>query len=275
VPGGGPTPPGRGPLSSAGPMARTTAEIAAALDAVIGPDPTDLRSLPMPDPSWAASVDDPHVPMRVAWSPTLGYAEVDSAVRAVCERAVSMLSDLGAEVIEVDSVFGADPVQDWLIIDNAHLLRSLSDAYGTDLWRQVTPALAAQLERTASTTAVELVRAEDECHRLNLRLVKLFHDVRLLVTPTVAALAPKCGEPGLINGVPTWAWVEFTYPFNMTRSPAGTVCAGLSESGLPVGLQLVGPQHGDLVVLRAMAAVEQALGVPIPLTTGPAPTRTD
>jgi Asp-tRNA(Asn)/Glu-tRNA(Gln) amidotransferase A subunit family amidase len=117
---------------------------------------------------------------------------------------------------------------------------------------------------------VELVRAQDECHHLNLRLVELFHDVRLLVTPTVAALAPKCGQPGVINGVPTWAWVELTYPFNMTRSPAGTVCAGLSDDGLPVGLQLVGPQHGDLVVLRAMAAAEQALGVPIPLVPAPA-----
>jgi Asp-tRNA(Asn)/Glu-tRNA(Gln) amidotransferase A subunit family amidase len=251
-------------------MARTTADIAAALDAVIGPDPTDLRSLPMPDPSWAASVDDPHVPIRVAWSPTLGYAKLDSAVRAVCEHAVAVVSDLGAEIIEVESVFDADPIQAWLKMSNAYLLRSLSSAYGTELWKQVTPALAAQLEKAAATTAVELVRAEDECHRLNLRLVKLFHDVRLLVTPTVAALAPECGRPGLINGVPTWAWVEFTYPFNMTRSPAGTVCAGLSEDGLPVGLQLVGPQHGDLVVLRAMAAVEQALGVPIPPNPVPA-----
>jgi Asp-tRNA(Asn)/Glu-tRNA(Gln) amidotransferase A subunit family amidase len=46
----------------------------------------------------------------------------------------------------------------------------------------------------------------------------------------------------------------------MTRSPAGSVCAGYSAGGLPIGLQLVGPQHGDLVVLRAMAALEAALG---------------
>jgi aspartyl-tRNA(Asn)/glutamyl-tRNA(Gln) amidotransferase subunit A len=56
--------------------------------------------------------------------------------------------------------------------------------------------------------------------------------------------------------------VAFTYPFNMTRSPAGTVMAGLTGAGLPVGLQLVGPQHGDVVVLRAMAALEAALGLP-------------
>ena len=51
-----------------------------------------------------------------------------------------------------------------------------------------------------------------------------------------------------------------TYPFNMTRSPAATVCVGLTSAGLPVGLQLVGPQHADLVVLRSAAALEAALG---------------
>ena len=51
-----------------------------------------------------------------------------------------------------------------------------------------------------------------------------------------------------------------TYAFNMTRSPAATVCVGLSSDGLPVGLQLVGPQHADLVVIRAAAALEAALG---------------
>jgi aspartyl-tRNA(Asn)/glutamyl-tRNA(Gln) amidotransferase subunit A len=45
----------------------------------------------------------------------------------------------------------------------------------------------------------------------------------------------------------------------MTRSPAATVCCGTNSAGLPIGLQLVGPQHGDLVVLRAAAALEAAL----------------
>jgi aspartyl-tRNA(Asn)/glutamyl-tRNA(Gln) amidotransferase subunit A len=83
--------------------------------------------------------------------------------------------------------------------------------------------------------------------------------VRLLITPTVAAPAPVSGRPGEINGTEDLNWVRFTYPFNLTRSPAGTVCAGFTPSGLPVGLQLIGPQHGDLVVLRAMAAIEAAL----------------
>jgi aspartyl-tRNA(Asn)/glutamyl-tRNA(Gln) amidotransferase subunit A len=65
---------------------------------------------------------------------------------------------------------------------------------------------------------------------------------------------------GLINGQVDANWVRFTYPFNMTRSPAASVCAGLTSDGLPVGIQLVGPQHADLVVIRSAAALEAAIG---------------
>jgi aspartyl-tRNA(Asn)/glutamyl-tRNA(Gln) amidotransferase subunit A len=100
----------------------------------------------------------------------------------------------------------------------------------------------------------------DRFHHMNLALVELFHQSRILVTPTCSGLAPPVGEgQSTVNGVLTPNWVQYTYPFNMTRSPAATVCAGLSASGLPVGLQLIGPQHGDLVVLRTAAALEAAL----------------
>ena len=80
------------------------------------------------------------------------------------------------------------------------------------------------------------------------------------MTPTCSALAPLADDMvSLVNGVNTANWVQFTYPFNMTRSPAATLCAGVTESGLPIGLQLIGPQHGDLVVLRTAAALEAAL----------------
>src|SRR5260370_36074566 len=72
VPSGGQSPPDWPDLSTRGPMARTTGEVAAALDAVIGPDPSDLRSLPMPEPSWVGALDQAHVPIAVAWCPAPG-----------------------------------------------------------------------------------------------------------------------------------------------------------------------------------------------------------
>jgi Asp-tRNA(Asn)/Glu-tRNA(Gln) amidotransferase A subunit family amidase len=199
--------------------------------------------------------------MSVAWSPTLGYAPVDAEVRAVCEQAVGVMTDVGARVVEIDTVFSEDPIWTWLTITNASLARSIEEFRETPLWSRIDPGLRGCADAGLNVTGADLVKALDECHRLNLRLVELFRDVRLLVTPTVATLAPECGQPGLINGEPDLGWVRFTYPFNLTRSPAGTVCAGFSQSGLPIGLQLVGPQHGDLVVLRAMAALEEALGL--------------
>ena len=91
--------------------------------------------------------------------------------------------------------------------------------------------------------------------------MSLFRGPRLLVTPTTATPAPVSGQLPTVNGTPELNWVRFTYPFNLTTSPAATVCAGWTEDGLPVGLQLVGPQHADMVVLRSAAALEEALGV--------------
>ncbi|HTT86118.1 MAG TPA: amidase family protein [Acidimicrobiales bacterium] len=262
VPSGGAEPPDWHHLSTKGPMARRLGDVVTALDAVVGPDPSDLRSLPRPEASWPAALHDAQMPIRVAWSPTLGYAPLDDEVRRVCERGVSVLQSLGIEVVERDSVFDEDPVRDWLTLASAYNLRTLAPYRATEMWAHVDPLLAASMDWAQEhISAVDLVRAEDACHRLNTRLVQLFRDVRLLVTPTCAALPPprSLEAAGLINGQVDPNWVRFTYPFNMTRSPAATVCAGLSRDGLPVGIQIVGPQHADLVVIRSAAALEAAL----------------
>ena len=85
--------------------------------------------------------------------------------------------------------------------------------------------------------------------------------VHLLLTPTVAGQLPPVDGRGTIDGEPDDNWVRYTYPFNMTRSPAGTVCAGFTADGMPVGLQVVGPQHADVAVLRALALLEDLLAL--------------
>jgi aspartyl-tRNA(Asn)/glutamyl-tRNA(Gln) amidotransferase subunit A len=244
-------------------MARRVADVVAALEVAVGPDPTDIRSLPRAEASWTAALDRAQLPAKVAWSPTLGYAPLDDDVRAVCERAVSLLDALGVEVVEIETVFDEDPVREWLTMAVAYNLRTLAPHRGGALWERVDPLLAAQVDWAAEhVSALDLVKAQDACHRLNLRLVELFHDVRLLITPTCAAAPPprSLQGQGLINGEVDANWVRFTYPFNLTRSPAASVCAGLGADGLPVGLQVVGPQHADLVVIRSAAALEAAIG---------------
>jgi Asp-tRNA(Asn)/Glu-tRNA(Gln) amidotransferase A subunit family amidase len=263
VPSGGAEAPDWGHLSSKGVMARRISDVALALDCVIGPEPTDLRSLPMPEASWHAAVLDPSPPLRVGWAPTLGYATPDAEVLAVCEQALRVLEGMGAEIVELDAVFPEDPAMAWATLVGCYLVRSVTRA-GAEDWSRLDPTLVPLLELGRSRTTTQLVDAEDQCHRYNGDLVRAFGDARVILTPTTASVAPRSGEQGVVNGTATPSWVSYTYPFNLTRSPAGTVCAGLTAGGLPVGLQVVGPQHGDQVVLRTIAALEQALGLPDP-----------
>jgi Asp-tRNA(Asn)/Glu-tRNA(Gln) amidotransferase A subunit family amidase len=262
VPMGGSTPPGWADLSTKGPMARTVRDITLALDAVVGPEPTDLRSLPMPDTSWCRSLAELHAPRKVGWSPTLGYATVDAEVLAICEAALRVLEGLGTEVVDVDPVFEADPAMAWITLAMVGNERALGHLRGTDAWDRLDPGHVELIDRFgAPPTGADVLAAHDACHSANVRLVELFHRVPLLLTPTVAGQVGAPGAQGTVNGQESLSWVAFTYPFNMTRSPAGTVCAGFTEGGLPVGLQVVGPQHADVVVLRALAVLEDALAI--------------
>jgi Asp-tRNA(Asn)/Glu-tRNA(Gln) amidotransferase A subunit family amidase len=262
VPAGGPNPPGWLDFSTKGVMSRRLADALPGLEIAVGPDPTDLRSLPPPDTRWTKSLDELGAPMRVAWSPDLGYAPVDTEVLDVCRRAVDVLSGLGTDVEEVPAVFEADPGWPWFTIVAVCNERTLGPLRGTEAWDRVDPGLreTADLGRERFGP-VDVVRALDDCHRLNLRLVDLFRRHSLLLCPTVASQTGAVGGHGTINGNEDPNWVRFTYPFNMTRSPAGTVCAGFTADGMPVGLQVVGPQHADVAVLRALVLLEEALAV--------------
>lgn len=247
-------------LSTRGVLARRVDDTVSALDVLVGPDSGDLRSLPRPEANWKDALVEARLPARVAWCPTLGYAEVDAEVLAVCRSALDVVEALGVEVEQVDDLFETDPIDEWITIVGACLLRTLGPF--RDRWGEITPVLAMLVEGARSISALQLVRALDHCYAMNAKLVDLFRRVRLLLCPTTAGVAPPValGGRGIVNGVEDPNWVRLTYPFNMTRSPAATLCAGLSSAGVPIGIQLVGPQHGDLVVLRSAAALEEALG---------------
>jgi aspartyl-tRNA(Asn)/glutamyl-tRNA(Gln) amidotransferase subunit A len=86
----------------------------------------------------------------------------------------------------------------------------------------------------------------------------------LLLTPTLPVEAFEAGRltPDPVRYPKWYDWTPFTWPFNMTRQPAASCPCGLTPSGLPVGLQIVGPIYGDAAVLRASRAFEIARPFP-------------
>jgi aspartyl-tRNA(Asn)/glutamyl-tRNA(Gln) amidotransferase subunit A len=143
------------------------------------------------------------------------------------------------------------------------------------VWGQLGPSLPAEVEAGCEVDGATYAKAIDAAHLLNLRFEAALHEVgaAIVLCPTLAGVVPRLDRSteGTIDGVETPNWVQFTFPFNLTRNPAGTVCAGLSPAGLPVGLQVVGRQRADLAVLGALVALEDAIGFDaLPPLVGPA-----
>ncbi len=245
IPDGGPTPVDWHHLTSRGVLTRTMDELIVVLDVVVGPEPTDLRSLPAPSMPWTTEVAAQSLPRRVGWSPTLGYAEVDPQIAATCRAAVERLAADGVEIVELPIVFATDPVNTWMTLVASYLKRSVG---GRDQ-RAMDPEVRGYIGIADHVTAQQLIAAEDDCHRINLELVHAFESCDLLLTPTLAF------DPGRI-GENDARFVRATYPFNLTRSPVGTIPVGTSATGMPIGLQIAGPQHADVAVLHLMKHLE-------------------
>jgi aspartyl-tRNA(Asn)/glutamyl-tRNA(Gln) amidotransferase subunit A len=260
VPNGGPHPPGSGLFSVKGPMTARIADAAFALDMCVGPDPTDPFSLPRHGSPWYEAVTQARLPASVVFSPTMGFATVDAEVAAVVERAVATLAEAGVAVEVVDRVWPESPLAPWLASWCASRARTQGHLVGTDDWERIDPTLRAQIEYGLTISGVEMMRAIDAVHEYNLQLETTFERAPLLLTPTVAGQVPRLGAHGTVDGEETPNWVEFTYGLNLTRNPAGTVTCGFTADGLPVGLQVIGRQRDDVIVLQALAAFEDVFG---------------
>lgn len=261
VPNGGPYPPGSGILSVKGPMALRTKDTAYALDVCVGDHPSDIFALPRSDHDWYPQLDALNRPSKVIWSPTMGFAKVDKEILSCCETTIDKLADNGVEIIENDGIWEEDPVIHWMPIWTASRARAQGDLKDTDSWDLIDAGLRFQIEMGLTrVSGVEYAKAIDACHVLNLKLQAAFEAAPLILTPTTCGQTPKLDGGGFVNGEETPSWVAFTYGFNMTRNPAGTVCAGLTEDGMPIGLQVIAPQRQDVSVLRGMAYLEQVIG---------------
>ncbi len=256
IPIGGDKPPGSGLLTVKGPMANTTEDNALALDATVGPDPTDIFSLEEENLNWSESlVDD--LPKTAIWSPTMGFSNVDKEILSACEKAIHLLADSGVEIIEKKTIWEKNPVDDWMIFWACACARRQQHLIGTEDFEKIDPLLRLFIEMGTSMDGASYASSIDACHKLGFQLNGFFEESPLIITPATCGHAPKLEGDGFVNGEQTPSWVDFTMGINMTRNPAGVVPISLLESGLPASLQIIGSQRRDLDVLQAMYSFEK------------------
>lgn len=251
-------------LGHNGPMCRTVSDTSLMMSLMTKPDPRDWNGAPV-DPAFE-KWDDLAMPLkglRIAYSPTFGYAKVQPEVQASVEAAAQVFRSLGASVDLVEKPF-KDPTLPMKVLfaaGIAHSVRKLSATQRDLIDPGVQPMIAfgEGVDRTAFMEASEV--------SITLaREMRLFHEkYPLLLSPTVAVapfavgtLSPEGYDPE------DWlSWSPFTYPFNMTGQPAMSIPCGLTSDGLPIGLQLVGVHYAEKMLLRAAYAFEQANPTPV------------
>ena len=247
-------------LSHGGPMTRTVADAALALNVLAGPDERDNISLPGPVPDFLAKLDSLEPGRaRIGYAPELGFARVDPEVAAVCRAAVDRLADAGCRIEEVGPVWD-DPTEDFMtLFCTTYALRS-----GADLERDrhlLEPTFVAMVERGLALSREQVIAAGARRRAMVARGRTLFESVDVLLLPTVAVPPLKVGMDGPTGGEASGIenWAAHTYTFNMTGYPAASCPAGFAGGNLPIGLQVVGPRFSDRRVLAYSSLLERLL----------------
>jgi len=250
-------------LVSGGPIARTVADAITTLAVMALPDDRDWFALPPVPPDWLSGLSPKLSGLRIAYAPVLGGIGADDEVRSIVDAAVETLRRHGATITEVPSPIGElkGRFEAYWIGAFARRMRLIS----RERWGDLDPAFRDLAERGMAVTTDQLLDAEAARAALGREFAMFHREYDLLLTPTMPHVAPPVETIYHCQAYDRWRdSVPFTLPFNLTGQPASTAPCGLSVSGLPVGLQVVGPKYAEPLILEAGLAIEAALGFPQP-----------
>lgn len=183
-------------------------------------------------------------------------APMEPAVLGAFAGGVQRLRELGAELEAVD----LPPLLEFHFVSRILTLAEAGSYHARYLGRlaEYAPDVRARVELGQVIPAREYLLARRMRASLCRRTADVMSQVHLLVTPTMPIVAPRIGERSCLGGEPVSdAMLRYTVPFNVTGQPAVSLPAGCTPEGLPVGLQLVGPAHGDEWILHVAAALEE------------------
>ncbi|HTN78050.1 MAG TPA: amidase [Acidimicrobiales bacterium] len=240
-------------------VTRTVRDCAAILDCTAGAMPGDPYTAPPPSRAFADEVGEDPGRLRIGWRTNKpGGDAPDADCVAAVERTVAVLASLGHEVEpaafpELDifppialGVFATAIARD---------LDRWGERYGVTITEaDVEPRtwLAATVGRSvASPDYISLVETAQGWARQAAHWWAEGNDI--LVTPTMPVIPPELGSGDLIDLGP------FTMPWNFAGQPAISLPLHMSESGLPVGVQLVAAYGREDLLLRVAAQLEQVL----------------
>lgn len=245
-----------------GPLARTAEDAARMLDALIGFSRVSPISVA---PPWKSALSDVQAcrdaaGLRIAYVTDIAGIGVDSEIDAICRKTAQSLRDSGASVdeIEFDASEGKAPYQAWRglwMVGQQYANLTHLEGFGPNLLGNVKAGL--------KVTPLDYAKAEQTRAALYLRFVELFERYDLLLMPAspVKQYPVDQNFPTEVNGKKLenyTDWIAGSFLITLMSLPAGSVPAGKTKEGLPVGLQIVGPRFDEPRIL-GLAKIIQAM----------------
>ena len=250
--------------SQQGPMARDVADLALFADAMVGESPRAGLGKPPAPQSFRSAAASPRAPGRVAFSVDLGVTETSPQVAAACTQAMDALERDGICVVaDHPDLADAEVAFDvWRALLFAALL---GDEFPTarDVLK---PELVWNVERGLAVDG-DAVRASIKAQGRVFELATAFmSDYDLLICPASTVLPFPVEERyvGYGDGLPPseyYRWLTIASAVSTTTLPVITIPCGRSESGLPVGIQLIGRPHGELSLFSTASYIESVIGM--------------
>jgi amidase len=244
-----------------GPLARTAEDAALMLDAIVGFSRISPISVAPPWASARAVVAQARdlKGLRIAYVSDISGIGVEPEIDAICRATAMSLRDAGASVEEIafDIADGKEPYQAWRGLwmvgqqfDNIDRL----EQFGVNLKGNVKAGL--------KITPMDFAASEKKRMELFQRFAKFFEQYDLLITPQspVKQFPVEMNFPTLINGKKLdnyTDWIAGSFLITLMSLPGGSVPAGKTSDGLPVGIQIVGPRFEEPLILSAMKIVQQ------------------
>jgi aspartyl-tRNA(Asn)/glutamyl-tRNA(Gln) amidotransferase subunit A len=242
-------------LDHAGPMAWTAEDCAIMLQAMAGHDPADPASANEPIPDYRQALTGDVKGLRIGLIRHFYTTdnEANATTRDAIDAAAKKYEDMGAAVREIT----LSPLAEWAACG---VLIMMSEAYAiheANLRTRYTDfgeIFRARMALAGLWTAADYVHAVRRRRELVDELDRAMAGLDLVMTAAAPTEAPKIDE------VPKFAIMDrpsLTMPFNVTGTPAMSVCCGFTDGGLPLSFQIVGKRFDDATVLRAADAYER------------------
>ena len=262
-----------------GPMGRNVADICLMLGSMVSDDARDPLATTVHGTrirraeAFARPAPVDLCSLRVALTPDLGFAPTERHIAEVFAEKTALFRDLfGAAEDATPDCSGADEAFEVLravgFLD-AHLERVRTRP------QQVGPNVRANVEEGLRYGAVDVARAMSLQTALYRRWQEFFTGFDFILAPSITISPRSWSElyPAEIDGKPTrtyFHWLALAYAVTLAGHPAVSLPVGRDRSGMPFGLQVIGPRGGDAFVLAVAAALEAALADD-PRTARPVP----